>query len=324
MVQEIDFDAEQIKALSAWFEGFASQVIGPLKTDLSTKTTAATVMEGGAFRALLPAEGAAFGCHCGSDGRVLIVLSREAALLLQDNEGLSERISDGAPLSDEEQNKVSQAASLASQAVVTAYPPANGATLAPQACNFLVDAAWSSGTDPLGDETLVVSETKMQAAEGQEGKAWILCSQTLFSDVFPAALVIDANGADDKAGASDMVFFSTSEDLRQKVMDSLGTEMQKCADLADLLSKFSSAEASGAIVGIAKGEEYLLATLRGLMELPECASKSMIVLLEEPSTWNVVRCGRLGIYSVLGQDFEAPELQQRVKEAQEASRTLLS
>lgn len=275
------------------------------KLDLKLATPDFELLEEAALSALLPAKAFAFGLEAEGAVSLLLIVEDRGALALAlgatgaDDEARSARLAeDREP--DEPETAALESLSAALIAELQAFA---GADQGARALDRLADAVWKSGADPLGGGAFLAARARLEIG-GESADLFILVTPAL-AETLPA----EPGGTSDGSG---LLVWAPRPELAEKVLANAGQGLEPVTDLAELLRRFLAEETSGAVVAVGPGEEHVLATIASLRGFPGCADKSLVVVLEEPSTWNVVRCGRLGLFEVLGPEFGAADFARKL------------
>ncbi len=320
MAQEIDFAAPQIKTLEAWLQGSVSTMAKTVASDsghsIDIDIKALGLKEEADIRELLPSDGMSWGLSLEeSDSLFLLFCHRNPALALSkpaaEEEDLKERLGDETPFTDEEKSALEAIQDKLAQAFIQASATECEGKASPAWTDFLLASAWAGGKDPIGSDPLLVAEGEMKVGSGEADKFLILMAADLIRDKFPKALETKET-EESSGGDENFLFFPASSALKDNVLAQLGTSTQECETLAELMRGFLDEGTHGAVICVGKGEEHILSLLRGIKELPNCQTKPIVVVLEDPTTINVVRCGRLGLFSVLPPEFSQDEFLARV------------
>ena len=321
MSQEIDFDAQEIKSLETWlrrtFSDFSRRSSKEVGRTIDIDIQSLALKGEDEIRPEVPSDGFTWGIQVpGAEGHIFALVGRAVALSLSrptdDAEGaLADRLADDASFSDEEKAAIQSTQDLLCQSLVeVAKSSASSDTL--ESYTDLIEAsAWASGNDPIGPGTMVVATIQTTIDGGDAEAGLVLLSPALIQEQFSATLTATAS-ASESGESGDYLFYPASSSMKEHITAQFGSPPQECETVAELMRGFVNAGTSGVVVGVNKGEEHILALLRGMKELPDCQDKAIVIVLEESSAANVVRCGRLGLFSVLPKDFTANDLTARL------------
>ncbi len=302
MGETSDFDAAQVHAVILKLNsGLAGALGSPDGSTIELDAPETERMEDVALRALIPDAAAVAGLKDGDgESSFLLILDRQAARSLAlgaldlDEESRASRLEGGAKLEDDERAALAEIAERAAGAAKTAL----GIEHATLPVDHLENSVWESGGDPIGSGAMVVAKATLRIDGRESGQAYIAITPSL---------------AASSGGSTDgLLCFASKPELSERMLASLGVAARTVANLPDLVASFADEAVEAAVIGVAAGDEYVLATVASLREYPGCGKKSVVVVLEEPSAWNVVRCGRLGLFSVLGPEFTADDLARKL------------
>ncbi|MFT7616437.1 MAG: hypothetical protein ACI97A_000058 [Planctomycetota bacterium] len=318
MAQEIDFADPEIKALEAWLKRSLSTMgksaAGELGCTLDIDIKALALKTEEEIRSQVPSDGLSWGLKLDdSEGHFFVLCGRKVALAVSrpadDGEGaLAERLADEAPFSDDEKAAMMTAQQLLSQSLIDAVKGDCSNDNLASHHDIIEGSAWASGQDPIGAESFLVAEINVRYGGEESEASHVVLSATFIREHFAQAL--EAKSGSSASGS--FVFYPASSPMKDHIVAQLGAEPQECETIAELMRGFLDEDVSGAVIGVNKGEEHILSLLRGMKELPDCGDKHIIVVLENPSTSNVVRCGRLGLFSVLPPEFSPNDIQKKL------------
>jgi hypothetical protein len=124
------------------------------------------------------------------------------------------------------------------------------------------------------------------------------------------------------AGAHDaVVALCFSDALRARLTESFGAAaLEVVGDVADFLKVWRRDGSQGGVVEVRPGDEGVIGLLGGMRNLPGCAERPLLVVLDQPTVANVIACGRAALYDVLPGDCDAAILRARWPQASAAAK----
>ena len=272
------------------------------------------ILDEGALRKALPDSAAAIGPAGTAAGPILFLLpngaARRLARLIAKSPDADAESSDTEALAEPEVLALKGAqeplAGLLTQSLAARSIAVEGSRLA-----LLSGSVWN-GDDPLGEGRALLARAEMKLGEVAGLEVLMILPAGLAE---PGAEAPAAAPPGEVKGPS-FAGLNLSAELAERVRAEMaGVTLSDCSDLGELFRIFPQAETAGAVVDVPAGEEYILSSLRALRELPGCAQKPLIIVLEEPSAENVIHCAQLRLFGVLSPAFGHEEFERRRKDA---------
>ncbi|MEE9390963.1 MAG: hypothetical protein V3W41_00485 [Planctomycetota bacterium] len=179
---------------------------------------------------------------------------------------------------------------------------------------FMADSTWEGGEDRVPSGDLLRSVMVLTPQQGETITIEVILAQDLCDvpfDKMPAY----RDSADDEVDLDaprHILSFCSDAKIAERIAEFVSEEdSHKSAEsVSDFLERFDDDDINVGIIEVKSGDEFwlpLLGDLKGRLDKP------LIVVLEEPKTWRVVQCGRLGLFGVLSPEFSGRDFQGRVR-----------
>lgn len=166
----------------------------------------------------------------------------------------------------------------------------------------LEDSVWIGGGDPIASGRLLVADLAVATGGGEPVPARLLMSLDAAATLLGALTRTDGP-----------VCLAFDPALRARLIELTPGALIVGDELA-LLERLG-AGAAEVVIEVPRGRESLLGVVRGWCDLHPDRAIAVVVLLEEPSTWNVLQCGRLGFFAVAPRTIDADVLADRRRRA---------
>lgn len=311
-------EADRPSALRAWFDRVSAELAAALADGgAALRSTACEVRDEAAVREALPPACASFVIPLtrGEVSAKMIFLLPPAAsrrlIWAQADDGADKCGSEDA-LSDEETDLLDGRAEAFGKALGSLLGSSlQDAELGEITANHLKDAAWSS-EDPLTEGAHLSLDFEVDALGGTAA-GQLLAPVMVFEEIAPDMLDAPPEAEPPPPGTipDGLVSMTMTPAVAQRIEEGLGA-VNDCGGLDLLVAAWSRPDVGGAVVEIPAGGEYMLTALRGLLDFPGCAERPLVILLEQPTTWNVIRCGRLGLFDVLPANCSGSDIARKV------------
>lgn len=185
----------------------------------------------------------------------------------------------------------------------------------------LEDSVWEGDSDPLGPGRICTAEIRLTPAGGDAVSLRFFAAEEALAGPLAALAQAefktqDSSTTPGSAGDENLLLLRADPALEERIHRALGDagQCRRITELAELVAEFRDPEITGAVVEIREGRDYLLPLLRGLKDFPGCEAKPMVIVLDPAERMRVRECGRLGLWAVLGADFESDDLSRRLHE----------